>query len=548
MATKFGMGAMPVTSTGLVPSSYRRAIDKCQEWSPLPKQPRPELYPYRGDYVNARNRKLQARKAAKKPPKKLSVPSRPKQLKSEPEKEVDFDTYTQHVSTTQLSVSEQEAKAKNKERFLEYMRSEARKRERRMALEKKLKSELKHGDDGNLDAQISESKNEPQKKPAVPRLSYMARTGKKTKSELARLRAIKSEKENKPSERKKAVNHEPKRKSYLEFISRKADELSISQNTTAISPVEPETRHKKIISPTQFDTTATHQNNGSKTYGIGSNSDEDGIRSRIEDIVHKAAAMVINDNKINTSDSHKNATELNTTSFSWLVDSISSSHEHESKSICQVSKEDTTSKCDTQSELSDVHRRLQELEERIRCLSPSSSIMRDIGEEPPSTSLDQVICANELSSIDFQLQPDSNTLISEVTYQGRQVNSKQNQSGFEPFEDYSRDSSTEVVPRPHVQPTHFQPNRRSSNHDNSINDTIFGSLTQTDGPGLTALNERCPLPQHTSEELPSTTSVQPSIKPVQTVNWEEEPLPRGYESTKQSLIKYQVADDILSLL
>lgn len=533
---------MPMTSTGLVPSTYRRAMDKkCHEWSPLPKQPKPELYPYRGDYINARNRKLRAKKAAKKPLKKSPVPNRPKQVESKTSKEVDFDTFTQSISTCQLSAGEREAKIRNKERFLDYMRSEASKREKRMTLEKKIKSELKGGDDGTNDVHASESKNTKQKKPPVPRLSHMARTGKRTKSELAKLKTQQLDKEITPGE-SNTTTKQPKRKSYLDFISRKAEKPRICQNSTG--PLSPA---KKILLPIKDEVAAILETDKPKTVGaelIVNNSAEDGFLTRIEGIVQKAAAMVMNES--NTNSTHH---ELQSTSFSWLRDNRDQLTRNEFYSDDQQ----TTNS----SELSEVHYRLKELEERIRCLSPRSSFTRSVNEEfnpvqSSSMSQKEKKLADGLNNIDIQVQQDSNTLISDVTYQGRQTNSKQNRLVLESIEDHSKDSSTEVVPRPHIQPTEFQPSRRSNSHGTSNNETFSWSVTLTNGsestPATEATIEKCSLPQYTTEELPSTMPIQPAVKPLQTVTWEDEPLPRGYESMQRTESNYQVVDDILSLL
>ena len=53
------MGGMPRTRTGLVPTSYRQKVEELSfPWSPLPTKPKPQMYRYRGDYVNERNKKL----------------------------------------------------------------------------------------------------------------------------------------------------------------------------------------------------------------------------------------------------------------------------------------------------------------------------------------------------------------------------------------------------------------------------------------------------------------------------------------------------------
>ena len=66
---KFNIGEIPRTSTGLIPSTVRRRIETLsttKNWTTLPPKPSPELFPYRGDKINARNRKLAAERKAKK--------------------------------------------------------------------------------------------------------------------------------------------------------------------------------------------------------------------------------------------------------------------------------------------------------------------------------------------------------------------------------------------------------------------------------------------------------------------------------------------------
>lgn len=237
--TKFNMGGVPRTSTGLVPASYRQQMDTMSnpnQWSPLPKKPKPVMYPYRGDYINKRNKQtLDAKKSTKKQqhhsydgdgigrtfstshavntdtktnsakPRELiqkqstvgnrmhrrnkSINSkvsdnqhfiRPQPPNSDSETDSPtWDSYCKHDSCHKFSAEEDHARTQNKKVFLSYLRSEASKRRAREKLEKKLHAEVQkenvsvhHNKDKKCEAELSK----PERKPLVPRLSWLARS------------------------------------------------------------------------------------------------------------------------------------------------------------------------------------------------------------------------------------------------------------------------------------------------------------------------------------------------------------------------------------
>ena len=471
--TKFCMGDIPHTSTGLVPSTYRNTMDSlAKQWSTLPKRPPPEMFPYRGDYVNARNRRLQAKKKARKiPPHQKKPPNVVPAVIVGPE----WDPYCQHISSTKLSADEQDAKTKNKEHFTAFVRSEAAKRERRLALERKLRVELGEKENKHITQCPPSGANKP-RKPPVPRLSYMARTGKKPRSALTKVKEsnsihAKHDEGNKPRHSKE---EKPKR-SYLEFLSRKLEkqESFPAKSTERKGP----TPKMKVSSQEPTD---------SRAY--------DEFRVKVETIVQKAAAMVIEQQK------------------DHILENIPHQHHHDLDSKAtelhsDVSREhETRSKCVTQrtehSELSDAYERLLELEDRIRCLSRSSSSCSS-SSSSSSSSLAQNASPRDRYQRSMDLQACPGTHIKEHST--------------------SNDSCTEVIPRHPVEPTKWS-NVSTSN---------------VDGESVLSCGSEQPVP----------LNIQPSARPVQPERGEE-PVPRGHDAhyRRRTHQDMDVAQEILSLL
>jgi hypothetical protein len=540
---KFSMGGMPRTTTGLVPASYKSKLDSFsgpKEWSPLPKQPKPEMYVYRGDYINARNQKLRAEKAAKKQTSKKSpVRAKPKSdggLKHVDTNSPAFDTYCQDISITKLSKSEAAARATNKQRFLNYMRAEQSKRATRNALEKKLQAEL--DDNGGSNSKQEGPAVVKPRKPAVPRLSYFAKTGQRTKSEMAKmLKASSNDSKSKVNE----VDGEavrPKTRSYLEFISKKPEKQVY---------LTPKQQHEKnscsdvVKEPDQL------QERGK----LFEESNEESVvfRAKIEAIVQKAAAMV----KAESVKDEIPAREVNSLTLDETVSTTAFSNSQ--RSIDQSSSE-TQSKCDTQqstkeSELSLANDRLQQLEERIKCLS--------------------------LEYSDVELRHDSESIHSEITIQERTpiVNTKCRAGLLEQIDEHSvsyASTNTEIFPRAHIQPTQLPSQRqvkvedRSTNNANTTFDTFSWSVSLTNESNPTpdrrklsnvefcesrldcheqSLPDCHQLNLLLEVEQPMPPCIEPSAQPRQAVDWGEEPMPRGFNSQAN---EFEVANDILSLL
>ena len=125
------------------------ALSEQNAWNELPTRPRPELYQFRGDYVNnERNRRNRARTLAAGRDGRLQQ-KRPHTVKSNrgpspttaktgadddndenrapnPKK---WDSYCAHISCHALAQEQQTDKAKNRKKFLAFLRSASSKRQ-----------------------------------------------------------------------------------------------------------------------------------------------------------------------------------------------------------------------------------------------------------------------------------------------------------------------------------------------------------------------------------------------------------------------------------
>ncbi|KAL7555200.1 hypothetical protein ACHAWF_018861 [Thalassiosira exigua] len=293
------MGGVPRTKTGLVPASYRQQIDTMStpdKWGHLPSKPKPEMYPYRGDYVNERNRRLaQERKIAQKQKQPLLDKSNDERDSCgstllvtprsgdgnssilAPDTSKKWDSYCQHISCVKLSDEEECKRVQNRDKYLSYMRAEASKRRDRMSLAKKKKGP----DQQQNDVQPAVRK----RKPPVPRLSRLARSGgnKENRSNGSKTSSSTS-KESGPngSESGKEKPNTKTKVRYLDFISEK------SKGSSKPSP------NVKITS--------------GKRPGLdeeeSDDEDESKFRSQIERIVERAAEMVLKEQHEAQENSH----------------------------------------------------------------------------------------------------------------------------------------------------------------------------------------------------------------------------------------------------
>lgn len=281
--SKFDMGGIPKTKTGLVPASFRRKMDDLSattHWSQLPAKPKPPMYPYRGDYVNERNRKLRHDKKLVQKQNRRSVEaskSRESDRSGSTQRVVsssgntlstplldivgqgippynvskEWDSYCKHISFHKLSDDEQRARARNKNEFVSYLRSSAAKR-----------SETK---DKEVQQVVAETIVR-QRKPPVPRLSRLARSSE-NKENLQHGACT-----HKGGQMKTGEKESSPKAGYLDFIAKKVDE----------SPKQP--IKSKVTTAARI------------TPNFAAEEDDDSkFRSQIQRIVERAADMVLKD-------------------------------------------------------------------------------------------------------------------------------------------------------------------------------------------------------------------------------------------------------------
>ena len=277
------MGGIPRTKTGLVPASFRRKMEDLSattHWSQLPAKPKPPMYPYRGDYVNERNMKLRHDKKLVQKQNRRSVEaskSRESDRSGSTQRVVsssgntlstplldivgqgippynvskEWDSYCKHISFHKLSDDEQRARARNKNKFVSYLRSSAAKR-----------SETK---DKEVQQEVAETIVR-QRKPPVPRLSRLARSSE-NKENLQHGACT-----HKGGQMKTGEKESSPKAGYLDFIAKKVDE-------SPKQPIESKVTTTARITP-NF---------------AAEEDDESKFRSQIQRIVERAADMVLKD-------------------------------------------------------------------------------------------------------------------------------------------------------------------------------------------------------------------------------------------------------------
>ena len=166
-ATKFNQTGMPKSRTGLVPRTYQKRMDalsRQEEWTDLPTRPRPELYQFRGDYVNERNRRNRAGRTlavgrrGDGQQQKRPLATRPGVDDSDENKAPNprkWDSYCAHISCHALAREQETRKARNKLKVLAFLRSASSKRSAVPSSRSREKKE--------------EDRSQKSKKPPVPR-------------------------------------------------------------------------------------------------------------------------------------------------------------------------------------------------------------------------------------------------------------------------------------------------------------------------------------------------------------------------------------------
>ncbi len=287
---------LPRSKTGLVPSTVRRKMDELSSsLSPLPHQPSPELYQFRGDFLNARNRK---RAAAKKQERRAKMeaaaaaagetecgssmivhpPQTPRQL---PTHAPDgWNTTYKHNEEYSLTPEERKKQIENKSRFSEFLRIEAAKRHSRSST----KAGITNAPPGKSTPQDTRRQKT---KPPVPRLSALA-LGKKVmgKENMVNIvnpasvdnrRSIDMSKKPKEKVNAALARNKERRKDYLSFISKEPKQMP--ERETATNVDAPKDKESKV------------ESNADSKPAI---ADDDSIfRFQMERIVQRAADLVI---------------------------------------------------------------------------------------------------------------------------------------------------------------------------------------------------------------------------------------------------------------
>ena len=304
MATpsKFDMGGIPRTKTGLVPWSYRQQIDNVStptQWSKLPPKPKQTMYPYRGDFVKERKKQTKNRQRLSEKSFEqnsninsgtTSSSTKPHVAKITPK----WDPYCKQISCHRLIGAEKEAKTQNKMKFIAYLRSEASKRPDKKRIQKK-----------DEDARPAVRK----RKPHVPRLSHLARS-RENKENNQRHRSVpctisKRSLPSKENQQKgKSLTKEKNAKSkgqYLDFISNKRNEIPKSQQ-----------KPDKSMPVANFSLPSEDKHPDLEE------CEDSQFRCQIERIVQKAAAMAL-------SEQHSASLDSSSDFVSNLVGNVTSS-------------------------------------------------------------------------------------------------------------------------------------------------------------------------------------------------------------------------------
>lgn len=496
------MGEMPRSQTGLVPRCGKLRINQDSLSSPLPPKPSRELYRYRGDFINARNQKLAAKKteerkanldATRKNATSNNIecssttaipPCSPRE--SPTQGNVGWNANYKHNSF-QLTPDEQQKQAENKNKFTDFLRIEACKRHARAAGKKEIA--VKPQD---------EKETVPKRKPFVPRLSALALAraqGKKYTPKSINHRSVtnssgKSTMTNKPNVENVGAKNKEGGNNYLDFISRKQKASEPSMETTTHTKVG---KLKEPISNTKQPVLA----------------DDDSIfRIQLERIVQRASDLVVEKQQ-----RAKSSDETTDSSPSTVVPT-------------EDKRNDIQPRVKTKNDMRNRHDRLGELEMRLARIS-GSSFMGDDDDDDDATITEQP--SDETSSC------SSNT------------------------EERPCSVGTEVIPRRAPMPMHplnmnaqDLPRRAQWTslyyhlHNDSSDDSSTNIYSDT-----TSMREQLLWqgPNESVDACPSQPSVvEPSILPTRQFDFEDEPpRPRGHCHGSFDVSESLVEEDFFSL-
>lgn len=353
------MSPLPRSSTGLIPRTAKKKQDELmnRKWITLPPQPKAEMWRYRGDYINSKNRKLAAKQIVKS--KEISgsrldatnadielssttaIP--PRSPRDSPTKgSIGWNDKSYVHTSFKLTPDEERKRAENNSKFVNFLRVEACKRHARASKRQPATNPPQ-----------DEAAPKLVKKPPVPRLSALARARAEGKKYTPKPKKVSSNLCKDASSDDKSKDKEARK--YLAFISS-------SDHTKA-----KDTKTKK---PTpQQEPVASMQRNV--------NDDDSIFRLQLERIVRRASDLVIEKQK--------------------------HSPEVKQNDIPPPSrlKEDTT-----KSDMRSRHSKLDELEKRLARISGSTFISDDsTTDHTDKVSEDVSSCGKMSCSIDTEVVP-----------------------------------------------------------------------------------------------------------------------------------------------
>jgi len=530
--TKFSLGGVPRTRTGLIPTTYTQKADKLSmpsHYQQLATKPKPQKYRYRGDYINEANKKLLHERRnqylldnsndtdsllvsprSRSLNNTSSTDSSNELLSSDKEKEQKWDSYCKHISCHKLSNDEALAKSENKKHFVSFLR------ERRS--QRKTKSQKK-------DKEPKPAVVQKKKKPPVPRLSKLARSGGKKDKENSNNQTSPSQPASngnlKESDNKKITSTTTKLR-YLDFISEK--------QTGDESPSSPK---ESVLVSEAVNSEKDNVNN----------DDDSKFRTQIERIVERAAQMVLKDN-----------TQTNSTSLDESTADDTNKTNDSSPRIDENKKQPNEAITDT-GDSSSQKQRLELLEQQVRSMSSSttdslvfssSTIDQDMKERYSSGQRDESISCT--SSVTTEILPRSHVqpMSASLVWQQCFGSSSSSYTGSSYLTEIES-SSTLLDSRASESKQYIQ----TSESEEEINDhsscirSMNETVTEVE-PRLLSVQPSIPLERikPSLETCPEETTALPHINPSAepTREWEDpEPLPRGYERRQDD---YQDTFDI----
>jgi hypothetical protein len=511
------------------------------------------MYPYRGDYVNERNRKLQReRNRIKKQNQQASInrendsigstllisPRSAIESNSSPSLSIigegippynrskNWDSYCKHISFHKLSDDEQHARARNKNEFVSYLRSSAaRRNETKVA---------KATDDEAQQTTIPETIVR-QRKPPVPRFSRVARTGAEKET---------NQNDSKPLSQTNSTVQLPTKvasKGYLDYISEKVKPLPKGKIAVKVYP------NLRVESKGSRPKPASKIDSIMKCNTI---EDDEIFRNQIDRIVERAHEMMVLKGK-----HHRDGTAgLTTKTSAKLPRAVDNYHDDDESTIDsrrwqsqwmeEMAERQTIPRRDSSYYPHTVRRfgttksndyfqwqneQLSILENQINSMSSSTVSESDLfssssytASYTASTSVDPFNDSDSMTDSKPRVQqplPTRNRLQIPDSSSCATSNLTELESNSNDVSSVAKIPSTNNGSRVDENSFSAEPI-----HDVNIQPTLTESIHVNNQPTPT-LDDEC------SEE-PLPQPAKPTIEPSRDFQWEEEPpLPRGHEYT-----------------